>query len=550
MVQGIGVSKGYAIGVAYLLDQPDHLDFSSSAEHPREEAARLSRAIEKSKAQVRQIVENAHRAFDEKNAAIVESHLAFLDDPAFVGEAFSKIKTESATAEKAISDVTESLYQMFSEFDDEYTRERAADIRDVGERILNNLLEKKEVDFKSLPQNTILFAHDLQPSQTAQIDRKKTIAFVTEAGGKTSHTSILAKALGIAAVVGCGDVLSKVKNGMTVIVDGHSGQVSLSPNEAVLKQYRALQTTEQNRNEMDLAASKTKIHAKSGKRILVTANIGNPDELKTALKNGADGVGLFRTEFLYMGKQSLPSEEEQFKVYREAADLLNGKPLTIRTLDIGGDKSLPYLTMPKESNPFLGLRAIRLCLKRKDIFETQLRAILRAAAYGNIQVMFPMIGSAEELSRAKELLKDCGLQLKKEGIPYNPSLKTGMMIEIPSAAILADDFAKSSDFFSIGTNDLTQYTLAVDRMSDTVSDLYDPMHPAVLRLIHMTIDAAHRASIPCYMCGELASDERAIPLLLQYGLDEFSVSPGLVAATKSNLLRIASGAPSDPLRLS
>ncbi|WP_326975073.1 phosphoenolpyruvate--protein phosphotransferase [Caproicibacter sp. BJN0012] len=535
---GIGVSKGYAIGTAYRISGSDEINFCATSENTAMEEKRLREAVERSKLQVKRIAEGAQQNLDAKNAEIIESHLNFLEDPAFTGEAFKKIREDSLTAEKAISDVTQSLYEMFSEFEDEYTRDRAADIKDIGERILRNLLGKEEdINFKDLPQNTVLFAHDLKPSDTAQIDREKVVAFVTEKGGKTSHTAILAKALGIAAVVGCDGILHEVEDGMPVLVDGVSGQVIVSPDEATIQKYKSLQAEEKSRKEKYANFLNQRITTEEGRKVLVAANIGGLEDLKTALENGAEGVGLFRTEFLYMNRQTMPTEEEQFQVYRDAAQLLQGKPLTIRTLDIGGDKSLPYLKMQKESNPFLGLRAIRLCLKNQDIFRTQLRAILRASVYGNIQIMFPMIGSDEELKQAKEVLDRCKRELGEEGVNYDPHILTGMMIEVPSAAIMAADFAKNVNFFSIGTNDLTQYTLAVDRMNETISGLYNSMHPAVLRLIKMTIEAAHQAFIPCCMCGELASDEKAIPLLLQYGLDEFSVSPGALADTKVRLLK-------------
>lgn len=537
MKKGLGVSKGYAIGIAYVINTQEDVCFDSVTQNPAEESDRLNQAILKSKEQVSRIACKARQNLNKKNAEIIESQLNFLDDPAFTGEAFSKIKQDSVSAEKAISDITQSLYDMFSGFDDEYTKERAADIKDVGGRILTNLSGRtKDIDFENLPQNTILFAHDLKPSDTAQIDKQKVTAFVTEVGGKTSHTAILAKALGIAAVVGCGEILNTVKTGMTVIVDGVSGDVIISPDKTTIEKYSLL-SEKLSEHKAELAASTQKsVCTKCGKNITVAANIGGLEDLKTALLNGADGVGLFRTEFIYMNRQEMPSEEEQFSIYKEAAEMLDGKPLTIRTLDIGGDKSLPYFKIPKESNPFLGMRAIRLCLKNPDIFKTQLRAILRASAFGNIQIMFPMISSIKELECAKEILEICKNDLKRDNINYNPSVKIGMMIEIPAAALIADEFAEKVNFFSIGTNDLTQYTLAVDRMNENISELYDQTHPAVLRLIKMTINAAHNASIPCYMCGELASDEKTIPLLLEYGLDEFSVSPGALLETKSKLL--------------
>lgn len=535
--KGIGASKGYAVGTALVIRPQEVLSFHTAANDPAEETGRLKEAIRKAKAQVREIARKADKSLNEKDAEIIESHLKFLDDPSFMGEAFSSIEKQAITAEKAVSDITESLFALFSDFDDEYTKERASDIRDVGERVLRNLTgAEEEINFSVIPENTILVAHDLKPSETAQLDRKKVVGLVTEIGGQTSHTAILAKALGIAAVVGCGEIMQKIKTGDVIIVDGVNGEVLLAPdNETVLK-YRSL--AEECRAQKKQLTNLGEISTKEGKRLLVAANIGSLEDLKISVENGADGVGLFRTEFLYMEKTDTPSEEEQFAVYREAAELLGGKPLTIRTLDIGGDKNLPYLKMQQESNPFLGLRAIRLCLKSPELFHTQLRAILRASAYGNIQIMFPMISYLEELRQAKKHLNLCMEELERKNISYDQKIKVGMMIEIPSAAVTAEDFAKEVDFFSIGTNDLTQYTLAADRLNESVSGIYNPMHPAVLRLIHMTIQSAHKARIPCYMCGELASDENAIPLLLQYGLDEFSVSPGVLSETKRNLLKI------------
>jgi len=537
MKKGIGVSKGYAVGKAYVIGMDPSLHFNEAAEDPAAETDRLQNALELSRKQIEEIVGKAHENLDAKNVEIIESHLNFLKDPAFTGEAFSKIKQESLSAEKAISDVTQTLYDTFSEFDDDYMKERAADIKDVGSRILRNLLGRSgEVDFAHLPTGTVLFAHDLKPSDTAQIDKEKVCAFVTETGGETSHTAILAKALGIPAVVGCKDILACAQSGDVVIVDGLSGEVIVNPDANMIEQYQLLERQFNQKREDYRCAAKTKIHAKDGRQIITAANIGGLKDIETALKNGAEGVGLFRTEFLYMNRVSMPTEEEQFQVYKEAAERLEGNPLTIRTLDIGGDKSLPYLPMEKESNPFLGLRAIRLCLKNPDIFQTQLRAILRASTFGNIQIMFPMISCMEELNQAKTILNTCKSQLKQNGTSFDSSIQTGMMIEIPSAALMAEEFAKHVDFFSIGTNDLTQYTLAVDRMNESISDLYNSLHPAVLRLIQMTISAAHAAKIPCCMCGELASNEHAIPLLLKYGLDEFSVSPGVIAETKNTLL--------------
>lgn len=538
MKNGIGVSKGYAVGKAYVMSSERLLNFNEKAEDSAVETDRLQNALDLSRNQIEKIAGKARETLDAKNVEIIESHLNFLKDPAFTGEAFSKIKQGSVSAEKAISDVSQTLYDTFSEFDDNYMKERAADIKDVGSRILRNLLGlSEEIDFADLPEGTVLFAHDLKPSDTAQIDKEKVCAFVTETGGETSHTAILAKALGIPAVIGCKDILAYVQSGDTVIVNGVLGEVMVNPDVNSIEQFLALRRQFNQKREDCRCSVETKIYTKDGKQILTVANIGGLNDIETAIKNGAEGVGLFRTEFLYMNRSSIPTEEEQFQIYKEAAERLEGRPLTIRTLDIGGDKSLPYLPMEKESNPFLGLRAIRLCLKHPDVFQTQLRAILRASVFGNIQIMFPMISCMEEINQAKTILNTCKSQLEQKSIPFHASIQTGMMIEIPSAALMADEFAKQVDFFSIGTNDLTQYTLAVDRMNESISNLYNPLHPAVLQLIQMTISAAHAAKIPCCMCGELASNEHAIPLLLKYGLDEFSVSPGVIAETKIALLQ-------------
>lgn len=535
MKTGIGVSRGYAVGTAFVMTAREIFTFNNTGTSREEETERLRQAIRKTRKQLQEIIEKARQTLCEKEVKIIESHLGFLTDPEFTGKAFSMIRETSVSAEKAISDVTKSLYGAFSSFEDEYTRERAADIRDVGDRILRSLSGNKEkIDLGSLLPNTVLFAHDLKPSDTVMIDSSRVVAIVTETGGRTSHTAILAKALGIAAVVGCTGILENLQTGASVAVDGKSGQVLISPDEKTVRLYRSL--AEQCEQKKQKAVSQEQLFNKDGHRILVKANIGGMGDLKSALKNGADGIGLFRTEFLYMGRTTAPSEEEQFHIYKEAALLLKGKPLTIRTLDIGGDKNIPYLELQKEQNPFLGVRAIRLCLKKPELLRVQLRAVLRASYYGNIQMMFPMISSLGELDAAKKILKECSSKLEREGIPFDRSMKVGMMIEVPSAAIIAADFAEKVDFFSIGTNDLTQYTLAADRMNENVAKLYDPMHPAVLRLIQSTIKAAHQASIPCCMCGELASDEKAIPLLLEYGLDEFSVSPGALWETKSILM--------------
>jgi phosphoenolpyruvate-protein phosphotransferase (PTS system enzyme I) len=460
----------------------------------------------------------------------------FLEDEEFTGTAISKIHTENISAEQAISEVVNMYLEIMSAIEDEYMRERSSDIKDVGNRILSNLMGKCDNILENLPDNSVVVAHDLTPSDTAQLDKKKVAAFITDIGGRTSHSAIMARTLEIPAVVGLENITSSVKNGDMIIVDGVEGLVIINPNEDTIDLYREKKNSLEQEKEKLKKLVNMKTITKSGKEIILAGNIGSPSDVDKVIENGGEGVGLFRTEFLYMDRPELPSEEEQFKAYKSVAEKLKGKPVVIRTLDIGGDKKLEYLQLPPETNPFLGYRAIRLCLDKTDIFKTQLRAILRASAFGKIQIMFPMISSLGEFFKAKELLYSCMEELKNEEQAFNEGIETGIMIEIPSAAIMADEFAKHVDFFSIGTNDLIQYTLAADRMNETVSYLYDPMHPAVLRLIKMTIDAAHKEGKWCGMCGEMAGDEAAIPILLEYGLDEFSMSASSILRARELII--------------
>jgi phosphotransferase system enzyme I (PtsI) len=532
MKKGIAASKGYAIGRVVLKDAEGFTIIEKSIVNPEEEKRRLENAIECSIQQISLVRERTAKNIGEKEAVVFDSHLSFLADEEFSGAAVIKAETEGISAEKAISEVVNMYLDMMSEIDDEYMRERMADIKDVGNRILRNLAGKSDDDFDNLPENSIIVAHDLTPSDTAQLDKSKVAAFVTDVGGRTSHSAIMARTLEIPAVVGLENITSSVKDGDLLIVDGVEGVVFVNPDEALVKVYEEKSLAlEQEKNKLK-ALINTKTVTKAGKEVIIAGNIGSPEDVDKVLENGGEGVGLFRTEFLYMDRSSLPSEEEQFTAYKKVAEKLRGKPVVIRTLDIGGDKKLEYLPLPKEENPFLGYRAIRLCLDRTDIFKTQLRAVLRASAYGKIQIMFPMISSIEEFFKARELLKLCMEELKAEGKAFNENIETGIMIEIPSAAIMADEFAKHVDFFSIGTNDLIQYTLAADRMNENIAYLYNPMHPAVLRLIKMTIDAAHKAGKWCGMCGEMAGDENAIPVLLEYGLDEFSMSASSILSAK------------------
>ncbi|WP_243120212.1 phosphoenolpyruvate--protein phosphotransferase [Caloramator sp. E03] len=533
--KGIASSKGYAIGYVYLKQDEnvnlDEIAFTSI----NEEKEKLNVAIEKAKEQLQKIKEKAEKSIGKAEAEIFSSHIMLLEDEEFIKAITSLIENENIVAEKAVEKAVKTFADMFSMMEDNYMKERAADIKDIGKRLIKNLCGIVD-DAEDLGENTVVVAHDLTPSDTAQIDKSKVCAFLTDIGGFTSHSSILARTLEIPCVVGMQDITSSVKTGDRIIVDGVEGIVIINPDEDTIKKYEKLK--EEFENEKIKLRRLIDVNAvtKSGKRVIVAGNIGSPKDADKVLEVGGEGIGLFRTEFLFMGKENFPTEEEQFEAYKYVASKMNGRQVIIRTLDIGGDKSLPYLDMPHELNPFLGYRAIRLCLDNKPLFKTQLRAILRASAFGKIGIMFPMISSLEEFLKAKEIVEECKAELREEKINFDENVEIGVMIEIPSAALIADELAKYVDFFSIGTNDLIQYTLAVDRMNEKVSYLYNPMHPAVLKLIEMTINAAHKEGKWCGMCGEMAGDERAIPKLLELGLDEFSMSASSILRAKEIII--------------
>jgi len=532
---GIPASRGYAIGHAFIKKHEELVITDEKPEDLALEKDRLKKASDKSKAQLEKIKKKALDSMGEEKAMVFDAHLMFFDDPEFMGAIEADIENEGKNALKAASDVTGNYVAIFESMEDEYMRERAADIKDVAKRLLNNLAGIDD-SFDIEENNTIVIADDLTPSDTAQLDREKVIAFLTNVGGRTSHSAIMARTLEIPAVVGLKDITAVVKNGDLLIVDGIEGTVIIDPDHATIEKYVALQEAHNKEKEELKKLIDVKTVTKSGKRIEVAGNIGKPEDVHKVLENGADGIGLFRTEFLYMDRNEMPTEEEQYESYKYVLERMEGKPVVIRTLDIGGDKQLPYLAMPNEMNPFLGYRAIRLCLDRTDIFKVQLRALLRASVYGNLKVMFPMVSSLSEFQKSKELAMVCKEELQKEGKAVSEAIEWGIMVEIPSAAVMADELAKHVDFFSIGTNDLIQYTLAADRMSEKVSYLYDPMHPAVLRLIKMTIDGAHSQGKWCGMCGEMAGDETAIPTLVAYGLDEFSMSASSILRAKQMIL--------------
>lgn len=536
MKKGIAASKGYAIGTVFIQEHEEIIISDAKVSDIAAEKEKLSKALAQSKEQLEAIKEKTAKEIGEHEAQVFEAHLMLLDDVEFTGQMEMTIENDQLNAMKAVQNVTDTFVMIFDSMDDPYMRERAADIKDVSKRIIANLAGKGGNGMGNVGANTVVVAHDLTPSDTAQLDRSKVIGFLTNIGGRTSHSAIMARTLEIPAVVGLGDITTSVKNGDTVIVDGIEGVAIINPDEATINEYKArLEKFKAEQEELKKLID-VKTTTKSGRRIEVCGNIGKPEDIDQVLANGGDGVGLFRTEFLYMDRDEAPTEDEQFEAYKYVLEKADGKQVVIRTLDIGGDKTLPYLPLPEEMNPFLGYRAIRLCLDRKDIFRVQIRALLRASVYGNLAVMFPMISGLEEFQQAKAFVEECKAELKAEGIAYSDSIQWGIMVEIPAAAVYADELAKHVDFFSIGTNDLIQYTLAADRMSEKVSYLYNPMHPAVLRLIKMTIDGAHKHGKWVGMCGEMAGDERAIPTLVEYGLDEFSMSATSILTAKKIIM--------------
>lgn len=519
MLIGSKVSSGIAIGKAFVIKEEEFNIIKIVVKDELKELERFNEAVQKGMKELHKI---------EKNKDIFESHLMILEDPEFVGSIREKILDEKVNSEYAVQTVIDKLIKIFKEIEDEYIKERISDIKDVGSRILSILKGESENFINVVEKDSIIIGKDITPSQTAQMKRKKVLGFATEIGGVTSHSAIIGRNLGIPVVVGIKNLLNEVNTGDLIILDGNKGIIIINPDEETLEVYRKeINKIQEEKNEL-LNYKNLTTFTLDLKRLQVNGSIGNLKEAEDVNKNGGEGIGLFRTEFLYMEKDGLPSEEEQFNKYKEVLKKFKDKPVVIRTLDIGGDKKLSYLPMEEELNPFLGLRAIRLCLNRKDIFKTQLRALLRASIYGNLQIMFPMICNLNELRKAKKLLDECKVELEEDNIKYNKNLLVGIMIEVPSAAIISDILAKEVDFFSIGTNDLMQYTLAVDRTNEKISYLYDFNDLAVLRLIKLVIENAHKAGIPVGMCGEMASREELIPLLIGMGLDEFSVSPSSI----------------------
>lgn len=538
-LKGIAASSGIAIAKAYQLVEPNLSFEKRKITNVDEEVNRFKTALAMSHAELEKIRDKAFEDLGSDKAAIFEAHLLVLNDPELISPIEEKIKNEQVNAEQALKDIADMFIMMFEQMDNEYMKERAADIRDVTNRVLANLLGVNVVNLSMISEEVIIIADDLTPSDTAQLNRKYVKGFTTNNGGRTSHSAIMARSMEIPAVVGTKAATSSIKNGDMVIVDGLKGEVHINPTPVVIEQYQTQQIRfEEQKAEWAKLVNESTVSA-DGHHVELAANIGTPNDLAGVMANGAEGVGLYRTEFLYMGRNELPTEDEQFESYKAVLEGMKGKPVVVRTLDIGGDKELPYLELPKEMNPFLGFRAIRLCLEEQGIFRTQLRALLRASSYGNLKIMFPMIATLDEFRAAKAILLEEKEKLVAEGTVVAEKIELGIMVEIPSTAILADQFAKEVDFFSIGTNDLIQYTMAADRMNERVSYLYQPYNPAILRLVKMVIDAAHREGKWAGMCGEMAGDENAIPLLLGLGLDEFSMSATSVLKARSQILRLS-----------
>ncbi len=524
LINGIAASDGVAIAKAYLLVEPDLSFTNEKVTDTDAEIQKFRNALEASKIELTKIRNNAEKQLGPDKAAIFDAHLLVLDDPELIQPIEDKIANEKVSAPEALDEVTSQFITIFESMDNEYMRERAADIRDVSKRVLAHLLGVELPNPSMIDESVVIVGNDLTPSDTAQLNKEFVQGFVTNIGGRTSHSAIMSRSLEIAAVVGTKSVTKEVKQGDMVIVDGITGDVIVDPTEDELIAY-------QNKRERFFEDKKELQKLRDAETVTIdgehaelAANIGTPDDLYGVMENGAEGIGLYRTEFLYMGRDQMPTEDEQFEAYKKVLETMKDKRVVVRTLDIGGDKELPYLNLPKEMNPFLGYRAIRLCLDQQDIFRTQLRALLRASAYGKLNIMFPMVATINEFRDAKAILLEEKENLKNDGHDVSDEIELGIMVEIPSTAALADIFAKEVDFFSIGTNDLIQYTMAADRMSERVSYLYQPYNPAILRLVKQVIEASHKEGKWTGMCGEMAGDETAIPLLLGLGLDEFSMS--------------------------
>jgi phosphotransferase system enzyme I (PtsI) len=539
-LQGIAASDGIAIAKAYMLVQPDLSFTKTTVEDTAAEAARFDAAIEASNSDLQLIRAKAAESLGEEEAQVFDAHMMILADPEFTGAVKSKIEDDKENAEQALSDVSSMFIATFEAMtDNAYMQERAADVRDVSQRVLSHLLGVQLPNPALIDEEVIVVAHDLTPSDTAQLNKKYVKAFVTDIGGRTAHSAIMARSLEIPAVVGTQEITDSVKNGQLLAVDGLTGQVVVDPDADKQAKFKK-EASDYAAQKAEWAQLKTaETVTADGKHFDLAANIGTPKDLEGVTANGAEAIGLYRTEFLYMDSAELPSEEDQFQAYKQVVETMNPKPVVVRTMDIGGDKHLPYMPLPEEMNPFLGYRAIRISLDRQEIFRTQLRALLRASAFGKLRIMFPMIATIQEFEAAKKIFTEEKEKLVADGVKISDDIQLGIMIEIPAAAVLADQFAKHVDFFSIGTNDLIQYTMAADRGNEHVSYLYQPYNPSILRLVKHVIDSAHAEGKWVGMCGEAAGDPIMVPLLLGLGLDEYSMSATSILKVRSLMKKLS-----------
>lgn len=540
MIKGIPASKGIGFGKAVVYSETENISkFIGRKINNGEiesELARLERALLDTANYIENTKTKASEVLGDKEVQVFEAYKMLLNDPILKDMVLTNIKTQLLCVEAAIIEAIKEIKAMFLAIDNEYMRQRAEDVENIGKYIMNALIGRKSIDLSNLNEDSILIARDLTPADTVVLDKKHIKGFVIEKGGMTSHTAIVARTMGIPAVVGCSEIIMKITTGDQVIIDGEAGLVLQNPEKSVLEEYSFKLAKYLEKIQLEKALKNEKALTSDGILVELAGNITLPEEAIGVLENGGDGIGLFRTEFLYLDRSQLPTEEEQFKAYKRVAEIMIDRPCIIRTMDIGGDKKVQNLGIAEEENPFLGYRAIRICLREIEVFKTQLRAILRASAFGNLRIMFPMISGIEELREAIKILKEVKIELEGKNISFDKNIQVGIMIEIPSAAVMADILAKEADFFSIGTNDLCQYTLAVDRMNENISYLYNPLHIGVLRLIKNVIDAGHEAGIKVGMCGEMASNVENAIVLLGLGLDEFSMASASIPEIK-NIIR-------------
>ena len=534
MYKGIGASKGYGIGRAVIYKEADLKYEKKSGCDPKEQKERLEKALETFFSRNEALHKKAAKTAGDAAAEIIMGHIMMMKDPYMCSE-IEKLIDSGKCAEEGVETVCDTFIAMFSSVDDEMTRQRAADVRDIKKEMLSILLGIQTVDLSNLPKDTVLVAEELTPSMTACIDKSNVVGFVTEVGSKTSHAAILARALEIPAVLSLKNACEVIKSGQLTVVDGVKGEVITEPSNDVTAEYIRLRVDfDKEKAALKKFAGKETVTA-DGQKVMLFANIGTPDDALKVSEYDGEGIGLFRTEFLFMDRTSAPDEQEQFEAYKKALTVMKGKTVVIRTLDVGGDKDIPYMNLEKEENPFLGFRAVRYCLKNSEFYKTQLRALLRAGVYGDLWIMVPLVTGVDELRAVKALLSQAESELESEGVSYKKDIKVGVMIETPAAALTADIFAKEADFFSIGTNDLTGYTMAADRGNANVAYLYSPFNPSVLRSIKYIISEAKKAGITVGMCGEGAADPMLIPLLISFGLDEYSVTPTSVLATRREI---------------